>query len=429
MSAEEETERLLEIVQAFEVSPMDVDAAGGEEQAATAAGAGRAAACGCGLADDPTLTVVPAELVRPLWGGSDEPALLPESTIAAAAASWLGGGAALPQEMEQQVELLTSSLRTRGFAVVQLGEETAAGCGGVLTGVQQPVARDEAEKEACADGSFRYAGYQHREAFEKELFQVRVGSDESAIWQGAGSALRAPALAGFGRLGQLAYHVFCLACRAADISAATASELMEPWLSAGAASPAQGGWSQSNLSLFHYYAARECVHCPQHSDIGLVTVIPTARGGAGLNIFDWQSACWFDVETSAPPNVALVFTGESLAAASSATRVRPPKDCVTQSFLRRPQRACGCRAMSRRCTRWHGSTARATRWLSSFLHAATLDSTPRTTRRRKRLCTASALLGSRATLRGSARGGRRLHATLHGNNVLVGNVVLVAMAQ
>ena len=325
MSAEEETERLLEIVQAFEVSPMDVDAAGGEEQAATAAGAGRAAACGCGLADDPTLTVVPAELVRPLWGGSDEPALLPESTIAAAATSWLGGGAALPQETQQQVELLTSSLRTRGFAVVQLGEETAADCGGLLSGMQQLFACDEAEKEACADGSFRYAGYQHREAFEKELFQVRVGSDESAIWQGAGSALRAPALAGFGRLGQLAYHVFCLACRAADISAATASELMEPWLSAGAASPAQGGWSQSNLSLFHYYAARECVHCPQHSDIGLVTVIPTARGGAGLNIFDWQSACWFDVETSAPPNVAVVFTGESLAAASSATRVRPPK--------------------------------------------------------------------------------------------------------
>jgi isopenicillin N synthase-like dioxygenase len=72
------------------------------------------------------------------------------------------------------------------------------------------------------------------------------------------------------------------------------------------------------------------VHCPQHSDIGLVTVIPTARGGAGLNKFDWQSACWFDVETSAPPNVAVVFTGESMAAASSVTQVRPERLCLTE---------------------------------------------------------------------------------------------------
>jgi hypothetical protein len=137
------------------------------------------------------------------------------------------------QETQQQVELLTSSLRTRGFAVVQLGQETAAHCCELLTGMQQLFACDEADKKECADGSFRYAGYQHRPAFEKELFQVRVGSDKSAISRGAGSALRAPALTDFGRLGQLAYHVFCLACGAADISAATAAELMDPcpgWL-------------------------------------------------------------------------------------------------------------------------------------------------------------------------------------------------------
>ena len=65
------------------------------------------------------------------------------------------------------------------------------------------------------------------------------------------------------------------------------------------------------------------MHCPQHSDIGLVTVIPTARGGAGLHIYDWKDCCWFDVESAAPAGVAVVFCGESLAAlTASAHKVK-----------------------------------------------------------------------------------------------------------
>lgn len=81
---------------------------------------------------------------------------------------------------------------------------------------------------------------------------------------------------------------------------------------ADATSGATTRWSQSNLSLFNYYSARECVHCPHHSDVGLVTVIPTAQGAGGLHVYDWRRECWFEVETDAPAGLAVVFGGESL---------------------------------------------------------------------------------------------------------------------
>ena len=104
-----------------------------------------------------------------------------------------------------------------------------------------------------------------------------------------------------------------------------ALDYLEPCVSVSTAgcgdmSVADGAWSQSNLSLFRYYAARECVHCPQHSDIGLITIIPTALGGAGLHIYDWKHCCWWDVESAAPPGSAVIVCGESLAALTAATR-------------------------------------------------------------------------------------------------------------
>ena len=77
------------------------------------------------------------------------------------------------------------------------------------------------------------------------------------------------------------------------------------------------GVSQSNLTMFHYDIAegllRESVHCPHHSDVGLVTVIPRCRGRGGLHVFDWSSQLWVDVEAGAPPNMAVAFGGETLA--------------------------------------------------------------------------------------------------------------------
>ena len=134
MSAEEENSRLLEIVQAFDVP----EAGQGTSSSDIASSSTTVSeACGCGLADDPTLTVVPAELVRPLWGlagtgysivpGAVESGtpLLQEAAIAAASARWLSGEE-LDEHLQQQAEQLVRQLLERGFAVVQLGAATAA---------------------------------------------------------------------------------------------------------------------------------------------------------------------------------------------------------------------------------------------------------------------------------------------------------------
>ena len=69
-------------------------------------------------------------------------------------------------------------------------------------------------KAACTDSRFQYAGYVHRELFQKELFQVRAGGPAgTGVWQGSGEAFRESAMRGFTALGGLAAQVFCLACR------------------------------------------------------------------------------------------------------------------------------------------------------------------------------------------------------------------------
>ncbi len=134
MPAEEENSRLLEIVQAFDVPEAGQDTSSSDTVSSPTMAS---EACGCGLADDPTLTVVPAELVRQLWGlagtgystvpGAIEPGtpLLQEAAIAAASARWLSGEE-LDEHLQQQAEQLVRQLLERGFAVVQLGAATAA---------------------------------------------------------------------------------------------------------------------------------------------------------------------------------------------------------------------------------------------------------------------------------------------------------------
>lgn len=92
MSAEEETAALLDIVRAFAVGgddrPGSSDAAGARKKART--GPGGAADCGC-EAPDPTLTVVPSEMIRPLWGpeADSAPVVFEEAVLHTHAASWL----------------------------------------------------------------------------------------------------------------------------------------------------------------------------------------------------------------------------------------------------------------------------------------------------------------------------------------------------
>ncbi len=71
------------------------------------------------------------------------------------------------------------------------------------------------------------------------------------------------------------------------------------------------GISQTNLSLFHYGLEdgflRDGVHCPYHTDIGMVTIIPHCAHNAagGLHVFDYATGSWVDLEgPGAPPGYA-----------------------------------------------------------------------------------------------------------------------------
>jgi len=82
------------------------------------------------------------------------------------------------------------------------------------------------------------------------------------------------------------------------------------------------GTSRSNLSVFRYNVPdsqiQETVHCPHHSDISLVTVIPTclkqpqSSDVSGLHLYDWETNLWVNAEKGAPPGIAVVFVGETM---------------------------------------------------------------------------------------------------------------------
>ena len=176
MSAEEEQARLLEIVAAFSV-PAD----GGPTitQPVTAGGERPTVA----MAEDLSLTVVPGELVSPLWGdvarGSTAPPLVLQEAelIEAAGACLRSKNLVEAQELSAHHDVaqqLASQLAARGFAVVELSAHTADCNAKLLAAAAEffetaPVT----EKASCIDPSSPLVGYQHRPSFEKELYQVR----------------------------------------------------------------------------------------------------------------------------------------------------------------------------------------------------------------------------------------------------------------
>lgn len=358
MTAAEETSALLDIVQAFSVDDaddgvtsssstaintaqmMDPTATGPTAAAANhrSEAAGRAALdtakrrasrqssarpqkrarnpdCGC---DDLTLSVVPGDIIQPLWSGDATPTIFHEATLMCSKAieDTQQHDDASAAACASITDRLAGELTAHGFAVVQLSDTTADTLTRLQSATQAFFKLETSRKESCSDPAFQYVGYVHRPAFEKELFQVRLTDDGApAVCVGTGGeALLQSAAVAFQTLGRVAWSVLTHACEKAGLHTSALEPVRERWnRSNHHGGPAyHAGFSQSNMSLFHYYSARDCVHCPQHSDVGLITIIPTAVGAAGLHIFDWRRACWLDVEANAPPNCAVVLTGESL---------------------------------------------------------------------------------------------------------------------
>lgn len=42
------------------------------------------------------------------------------------------------------------------------------------------------------------------------------------------------------------------------------------------------------LEIFNYHATLDVIPCKYHSDIGMITVIPKAAFGTGLQLYDWK---------------------------------------------------------------------------------------------------------------------------------------------
>jgi hypothetical protein len=57
------------------------------------------------------------------------------------------------------------------------------------------------------------------------------------------------------------------------------------------------------------------VHCPYHTDVSLVTIIPKSRGSSngGLSVWHYGLSQWLHIEgEGSPDNIAVVFAGETL---------------------------------------------------------------------------------------------------------------------
>ena len=224
---------------------------------------------------------------------------------------------------------LLAAWRSCGFAIVQLTPQTHARVQCLYDSWTAFCALPLASKAGGA--SERYVGYHHRPHFHKELFQLRGGSRAADAWplHDAGRALRDDATAAFDDLAGIAADLLRLVCSHLSGGRAVADALLEPALGLQADRPEL---SQSNLTCFRYAAGLgepeaaagvstggsghhvSRVHCPYHSDVGLITVIPRGRGAPGLHVHDFSAGAegWVDIEAGMPADCAVVFGGESL---------------------------------------------------------------------------------------------------------------------
>lgn len=312
MSAEEETAALLAVVEAFADENAPTDPAACErprtpDEPAPKRSRPKADGLGAESAID-TTGVVPPELLERRWGTPREPSCF--------SAAKLRGDAV---DAAEAAALLAAWHRS-GFAVITLEPEVLALVERLYDTWEAFCALPLESKEESMAPRERYLGYHHRPHFHKELFQLRGCARAHQAWpqHEHGRAAQAAAEAAFDALASLAADLLRLVCT--HIGVADPDQLLEARLNTHNSDEL----SQSNLTCFRYSVALgaasssssvvRCVHCPYHSDIGLVTVIPCGRGAPGLHVHDFTEGAqgWVDIEESMPPNSAVILGGESL---------------------------------------------------------------------------------------------------------------------
>ena len=162
----------------------------------------------------------------------------------------------------------------------------------------------------------------------QEFFQVRAASGCPQLWpHTACPHLQPCALRAFALLSDIAAILTRQVLGAVGLSDAYASTLLTDELrhihsdadaavGSGDKRPAlPAEVSCSNFMAFRYShppGKPDHVHCPYHSDVAMMTLIPCARGAPGLHAFDWKLGKWIALEDGADADVAAIFGGETL---------------------------------------------------------------------------------------------------------------------
>jgi isopenicillin N synthase-like dioxygenase len=304
---------------------------------------------------------VPDDMRAKLWSDEHRPHVFQLNWNAATSTHSFvpndGGDGCLQRESdENNMCSMIQTLKTHGYAIVQLPTEVAH----TLTHLHATAKRffnenDLREKEHFKSNFFRYIGYVNNPHYKKELFQMRMYSEEhtrldSEVWRHMGS--EATANERNTEFKQSVYTSYQMLSRLT--SSLTADILMNGQLSAHIpkedmavdrqqsrdyvqslfeTSVPDAAYrhqlSLSNLSVFQYNAPENGyltdIHCPCHSDITLLTIIPLFGESSGLHMYDWSVNKWMDVctnisayaATNGPAantnTLACVFTGEMMA--------------------------------------------------------------------------------------------------------------------
>lgn len=218
-------------------------------------------------------------------------------------------------------DAMAAYLRTHGYAIVQLDSSTMQAVQAAYDAAEAFFQQPAVVKGRCHSTTYKYLGYVDIQPFDKELLQIRrycpeINRHLNALWSSEGHR----ALDAY----YTSMHAVCAAVMKTILQHVGCEDmaymdgLIEP---AGNHHCHGHQLSRSNLSVFRYHPlleAEQChlTQCPYHSDITLVTIVPKARGRAGLHVFDWAEGKWMDVERGCPDDCAVVFTGELMLKAS-----------------------------------------------------------------------------------------------------------------
>ena len=235
-------------------------------------------------------------------------------------ARW-GSSAAPPCCRLNEPGRLLQVWRRSSFVVVSLPEEAQAAVSELFDAWASFCELPRTDKESGEGRA--YLGYHHRPHFCKELFQLRGCSSAATAFPPTASRLRAAAERTYDALAACSAEALRIVCAAMRMPSEQVTKLIEPPLAAQAS---HTPLSQSNLTIFRYSPAlgdeaevaaaggvTPNVHCPYHTDVGLVTIIPCGTS-PGLHVFDHEPGYegWVDVEADMPPGHAVIFGGESL---------------------------------------------------------------------------------------------------------------------